>query len=68
MLADKQELIYMRTLDVVWKTCQEPWMTGMDEKRVSAKSMVTERVDDDDDDNIDVWLNKYCHKEFPQLN
>ena len=35
-LADQQELIYIssvQTQDIVWKTCQEQWMIGMDEER-----------------------------------
>ena len=38
VLADQQELMYVSsvwTLDVVWKTCQEQWMIGMDSERES---------------------------------
>ena len=43
VLADKQELIYIssvQTQDVVWKTCWEPWMIGMDGLRELGKSVL----------------------------
>ena len=53
VLADQQELIYIssvRTQDVVWKTCQEQWMIGMDEEKESGKFVISAQFDDDDDD------------------
>ena len=50
VLADKQEPIYIsfvRTQDLVWKTCQEQWMIGTDGERESGKSVLSTQLDDD---------------------
>ena len=44
VLTDLQELIYISsvgTLDIVYRTCQEWWMIGMDGERVSRKCMLS---------------------------
>ena len=59
VLVDKQELIYIisvRTQDVLWITCQEWWMIGTDGERESRKFTVSVRLDDDDDDTVDIGL------------
>ena len=47
-LADQQEFIYItsvQTQDVVWKTCQEQWMIGMDGERESGRSVLAVQLD-----------------------
>ena len=53
VLADRQEIIYISsigTLDVVWKTCREWWMIGTDIEEESRKSVLSARLDDDDNE------------------
>ena len=57
-LADLQELVNIssvRKLDVVWKTCQEQWMIGMDGERERERE--SEQLEDDEDDDDDVLFN-----------
>ena len=47
VLADQQELtcnIYGQTEVVVWKTCRERWMIGVNGERKSEKSVLTEII------------------------
>ena len=51
MLAVQQELIYIGSVqkqDVVWRTCQEHWMIGMDRERELRKSVLSAQLDDDE--------------------
>ena len=48
VLADQQELIHInciRTLDVVYRTCQERWLIGTDGERESGKSALSGQLD-----------------------
>ena len=54
VLADQRELIYINSVrirDVVWKTCREWWMIGIEGKRQSGKAVLSRQLDDDDDDD-----------------
>ena len=42
--------MFVRTQDVLWKTCRERWLIGRDGKRDSRESVLSARLDDDDDD------------------
>ena len=60
VLTDQQELIYISSVEtqsVVWKTCREQWMIGMDGARLSWKSVVSRQLDDDDDIIISIDKN-----------
>ena len=51
VLADQQKLTwirYVQTLDVIWRICWEWWIIGMDGKRESGKSVLSEWFDDND--------------------
>ena len=57
VLADQQELIHIscvRTLDVVWRSCQEQWMIRTDgereKERESQGNVLSTGLDDDDDE------------------
>ena len=50
VLAYHQKLIYIssvQTQDVVWKSCQEQWMIGMDRERESEKPVLPAQLNDD---------------------
>ena len=62
MLTNQHEHTYnssVRSKNIVWKTCQEQWMIGKKEERVSRKSMLAVQHDDDDDD---IWVKDMAYK------
>ena len=52
VLADLQEFIFIistQTQDLVWKTCWEQWMIGMDGERESGRFVLSVWLDEEDD-------------------
>ena len=67
--AERTCICCVRTLDLVWRTCQERWMTGMDCKKEREREREKERervgellpawCDDDDNDSIYIYIYIY---------
>ena len=54
---------YLRTQDVVWKTCLERWLIGTNGERESEKSVQAVQLDDDDE-----MINTICFGKSPWRN
>ena len=60
-LADQQELTNNSSAsmqDLVWKTCQERWMIGMNGERDSGKSVLAAQLDDND-----IYVHAYMYND-----
>ena len=55
---------YVRTQDVILKTCRRRWVIARSGERGSGISVVTARHDDDDDDDIDIHHSPNQTSEF----
>ena len=60
---DQQENLYssyVRIQDVTQKTCQSRWKIGRNGERGSGKSVLAARHDDNDDDDIYIYILRVC--------